>query len=92
MGKNRTQSSKGKEKRGLENQSAAEIAEIMAASMTANMKNPKFLEEQDIIGDKVRRKIIKERDERKKGQKQNQEDIIPPSYGTANCSSLRDSP
>ena len=68
MGKEITQSSKGKEKKVSENQSANEIAEIMVENMKANMQNPTFLEEQDLLRDKVRRKIVKERDERKTRQ------------------------
>jgi len=68
MGKKNTQSSKGKEKKVSESQSANEIAEIMVENMKANMQNPKFLEEQDLLRDKVRRKIVKERDERKTRQ------------------------
>lgn len=54
-------------------QTAKEIAEIMAANMTANMQNPNFFNEQELLKDEVRHKIIKqrkEREEREKGKKE----------------------
>ena len=60
----------GKEKIQPENQSAAEIAGAMAGNMQANMENPNFIEEQELIKDEVRRKIIQQRNERNKQNKQ----------------------
>lgn len=53
------------EKLAPKEQSAQDVAEIMAANMTANMENPNFLHEQELLRDKVRRKINKKRNERK---------------------------
>jgi hypothetical protein len=54
-----------KEKKPPKEQTAQEIAEIMVANMTANQQDPNFLQEQELLKDKVRRKIIKQRNERK---------------------------
>jgi len=51
------------------NKSAEEIAEIMAANMAANMNNPNFIEEQELLSDKIRAKIIKERKLREQKKK-----------------------
>ena len=42
-------------------QTADEIAEIMAANMKANMEDPEFETRQELIRAKARAKIIKER-------------------------------
>ena len=43
---------------------AEEIAEIMVENMKANMANPDFLKEQDLIREQVTRKVLQERKER----------------------------
>ena len=65
MGKKNTQAiKKQSEKKIPKTQSAHEIAEIMVSNMEANMQNPNFQEEQDMLRDEVRRKIVKERNKR----------------------------
>ncbi|MHA1518727.1 MAG: hypothetical protein ACTSVZ_03115 [Promethearchaeota archaeon] len=52
------------------NASAKEVAETMAANMQANMRDPNFLEERELLMDRVRKKVIakrKERETRKDG-------------------------
>jgi hypothetical protein len=45
---------------------ADEVAEAMAANMAANMKDPNFLRDRELMKDDVRRKIIEERKDREK--------------------------
>jgi len=50
-----------KDKKNSNGQTAKEIAEIMAANMAANMNDPNFIAENELLQDKIRAKIVKER-------------------------------
>jgi len=54
-------------------QSAKEVAEAMVANMAANMADPDFLEKQDLLRDKVRRKVVEARRLRKLKEQQEAE-------------------
>ena len=58
------------EEKPKKNQSGKEIAEIMAENMRANMADPGFLTKQALIREKVRKQVIREREERRKKNKQ----------------------
>lgn len=53
-------------------QTAKEVAEIMAANMAANMKDPDFLDRKERIRQEAANKVIKERKLREK-EKENPE-------------------
>ena len=57
--------SKEEDEQPKKDQTAEEIAEIMVENMKANMANPDFLKEQDLIREEVTRKMLKKRKERK---------------------------
>ena len=57
-----------KDEKKKEEQSAKEIAEIMVENMKANMANPNFLNEKEIMLDEIRKDIIEKRNEREKNQ------------------------
>lgn len=62
-----------KEKKG---QSAKEVAEIMAANMAANMKDPeKFWEEHDRIREEATHKVLEERRKRKLKEQEEEEKL-----------------
>ena len=56
--------SKEEEEKPKKVHTAEEIAEIMVENMKANMANPDFLKEQDLIREQVTRKVLQERKER----------------------------
>ena len=58
------------EEKPKKDQTAKEIAEIMAENMRANMADPEFLTKQALIRAKVRKQVIKDREERRKKEVQ----------------------
>ena len=58
------------EEKPKKDQTAKEIAEIMAENMRANMTDPEFLTKQALIRAKVRKQVIKDREERRKKEVQ----------------------
>ncbi|MBD3341711.1 MAG: hypothetical protein GF353_21580 [Candidatus Lokiarchaeota archaeon] len=55
--------SEKKEENFKKDHSAKDTAEAMAANMKANMENPNFIEEQELLKDEVRREVLKKRRE-----------------------------
>ena len=61
------------EERKKEGQSAKEIAEIMVENMKANMENPNFLHEKELLLDEIRNEVLKKYKLREEDQEKSEE-------------------
>ena len=52
------------------NQDAEDVAKIMVENMKANMTDPDFLHKKELMQDEVTKKVIKQREERRKLKEQ----------------------
>ncbi|MCP4762356.1 MAG: hypothetical protein GY870_11295 [archaeon] len=60
--------SKKIDKEKEKDQDIEDIASAMVTNMAANMKNPNFIRENELIKDEVRKKIIEKRNNRRRKQ------------------------